>query len=268
MKIRPGLLTLLTDFGTADWFAGTMKGVILSRQPGAQIVDITHAIRSGDLRAAAFALAAAYRFFPPGTIHVAVVDPGVGTGRPAIAVESRDYLFVGPDNGVLSFALRRETIRRISRLAEPRYFLPAVSRTFEGRDVFAAVGAHLLAGVPVSRLGPPQKTFHQLDWPAVRAVGNSFRGEVVYLDKFGNALTNLENELVETSGQHWEIRRGQRLLCRVGSSYQSVPLEKPVAVPGSTGFLEVAINGGNAARKLGLRVGDALILACGRVVKR
>src|SRR5215468_7695472 len=148
------ILTLTTDFGTRDWFVGAMKGVILKVNPRAVLVDLAHEIEPGDIRRGAFALAASYRFFPRGTIHVVVVDPGVGSARRAVAVQTSDYLFVGPDNGVLSAALRREKILAAHWLQNKKYFLKPVSHTFHGRDVFAPVAAQLSRGVPIDRFGP------------------------------------------------------------------------------------------------------------------
>src|SRR6185437_8130238 len=156
------IITLTTDFGLADWFAATMKGVILSIQPDAHIVDMTHDIRPGDIRAGAFALAAGCRFFPKATIHVAVVDPGVGSERRAIAVRTSDYFFVGPDNGVLSLALAGENIKAIHRITNERLFRHPISNTFHGRDIFAPVAGHLSKGLPVRRLGPAMKSFVRL----------------------------------------------------------------------------------------------------------
>ena len=151
------LITLTTDFGTRDWFVGTMKGVILGIQPRARVVDITHEIGGGEVRAGAFALRASYSFFPQGTVHIAVVDPGVGSPRRALAVQTANYFFVGPDNGVLSFALMRERIKSIHALENEKYFLKPVSRTFHGRDIFAPVAAHLSRGVSIQTFGPRLK---------------------------------------------------------------------------------------------------------------
>src|SRR5439155_1715804 len=145
------MLTLTTDFGLSDWFVGTMKGVILSLEPRAQVADITHAIPAGDIRAGAFALAVSYKFFPKKTVHVAVVDPGVGGPRRAIAVQTADYFFVGPDNGVLSLALMGEKIVAVHRLTNGTLFLQPVSQTFHGRDVFAPVATRLGQGLPIQK---------------------------------------------------------------------------------------------------------------------
>jgi len=182
------LITLLTDFGMKDWFVGAMKGVILSLQPRATVVDITHEIPTGDVRAGAFALAASYWLFPRGTIHLAVVDPGVGSQRKAIAVRTTDYVFLGPDNGVLSWALARQKVRAIHALENEHYFLRNVSRTFHGRDIFSPVAAHLSRGVSIKRLGPPLLDFQRLEWPEPRQRKGRIEGQVVYIDRFGNAI--------------------------------------------------------------------------------
>jgi S-adenosyl-L-methionine hydrolase (adenosine-forming) len=247
-------ITLTTDFGRPDWFVGTMKGVILGIRPGAVIVDISHEISFGDIRSAAFALMASCRYFPKGTIHVAIVDPGVGSARKAIAVKTADYFLVGPDNGVLSFALRREKIKAVHRLENSKYFLRPVSRTFHGRDIFAPVAAHLSRGVSIGKLGPAQSDLIRLDWPEVKARMNRIEGEVIYVDRFGNAITNIENRRLNSSNRP-EVFSGRKRLCPVKAYYQSVPVGDAVAVPGSTGFLEICINGGSAARKLKLKTG-------------
>jgi hypothetical protein len=253
--LRMSLITLTTDFGTEDWFVGTMKGVILKIAPRATVVDITHEIPAGDIRAGAFALAASCRFFPRGTLHVAVVDPGVGGARRALAVQTADYVFIGPDNGVLSCALAKEKIRAVHRLENANYFLLPVSQTFQGRDIFAPVAAHLSGGVSVHKLGPAQKNFFRLSWPKPHVRRGGIEGEVVFIDRFGNAITNIENASLDPrSGP--EIFAGRQRLCRVKEFYQSVPAGQAVAVPGSSGFWEIAVNGGSASAKFGLQIGS------------
>jgi len=253
------IITLTTDFGLNDWFVGTMKGVILRIHPHAAIVDLTHGIPSGDIRAGAFALAAGYRYFPRGTIHVAVVDPGVGGPRAGIVVQTAEYFFVGPDNGVLSLALRREKVKTIRRLENARCFLQPVSNTFHGRDLFAPVAAHLSRGLRCPRLGPVFKDHVRLSWPQCAVPPGALRGEVICLDRFGNAITNIENEHVSPADAVGMFVRGQAFV-PVKSFYQAVPKGKPVAVPGSSGFLEIAVNGGNAARRLKLKIGTAVLV--------
>jgi S-adenosyl-L-methionine hydrolase (adenosine-forming) len=250
------VITLTTDFGTQDWFVGTMKGVILSVHPRATVVDITHAVPAGDLRAGAFALAAACRFFPKGTIHVAVVDPGVGSRRKAVAIRTADSVFIGPDNGVLSWALAERKITAIHALENEAYFLQPVSRTFHGRDIFAPIAAHLSRGVPMRRFGPPQNDLVRLAWPEPRKGQGSVEGEVIYIDRFGNAITNLDgSSLPDLASALCEIISRRRRVFPVCPCYQAATPGRPVAVIGSSGFLEIAINGGSAAKTLGLREG-------------
>jgi hypothetical protein len=251
------VITLTTDFGLDDWFAGTMKGAILRLNPRATVVDITHGVPAGDVRAGAFALAAGCRFFPRGTIHVAVVDPGVGSRRAGIAVRTRDYVFVGPDNGVLSLALAREEVREVRRLENERFFLRPVSRTFHGRDIFAPVAAHVSRGVPLARLGPAPSGFARLGWPAPVVARGRIRGEVTYVDRFGNAITNIEGTRVASWGRG-KVRLRGRVVCPLADFYQAAPAGKPVAVIGSSGFVEIALNGGNAAQRLGLKAGTVV----------
>ena len=260
MKERIALITLLTDFGLTDWFVGTMKGVILGICPNARIIDFTHDVPPGDVRAAAFTLAGGYGFFPPGTIHLAVVDPGVGSSRSAIVVRTTKYFFLGPDNGVLSLALRCEKIVSIHRLENSRYFLHELSHTFHGRDVFAPVAAHLSNGVPPHRFGPACDDYDKFDWPEPRRVRNGWRGEVVYVDRFGNAITNLGNGLLAENGVKWRLRFKSGRNCPVRSHYQAVPAGSAVGVPGSTGLIELAINAGNSSRKFGMKVGTSVDL--------
>ncbi len=254
------LITLTTDFGTSDWFVGTMKGVMAGIAPQARLIDLTHEIPPGNVRAGAFALAAAFRYFPKRTVHAAVVDPGVGTTRKAIAVQTRRYIFIGPDNGVLSWALRNETISRIHLVQNTRYFLQPVSRTFHGRDIFAPAAAHISHGLPVQELGPVVTGLIRLPWPEPRRSKNAVDGEVLYVDRFGNAITNIPASLVEGLGADLTVFHGRNQLCRVASFYGAVAAGRAVAVAGSSGFLEIAVNGGSAAQVLSLAVKARIIV--------
>jgi hypothetical protein len=258
------IITLTTDFGQADWFVGAMKGVILTINPAVRLVDIAHDIPAGDVAAGAFALTAAYRFFPRGTIHVAVVDPGVGGSRSALAVKTSRCLLVGPDNGVLSLALRREKIRAIHRLENRAYFLAERSRTFHGRDLFAPVAAALSKGTPIRRLGPAVAGFVKLAWPEPTRTGDGLRGQIVYLDRFGNGITNIAAEQLSDGLWGRAVASARRTRFPLETHYQAVASGRPVAVIGSTGFLELALNGGSAAGKLGLKVGQPVRLALRR----
>ena len=249
-------ITLTTDFGTRDWFVGTMKGVILGIHARANVVDLTHEIPPGDIRAGAFVLMAACRYFPKGTVHVVVVDPGVGSRRRAIAVRTSNGIFVGPDNGVLSWALQRERIHTIRLLENPKYFLEPVSRTFHGRDIFAPVAAHLSRGLAVSRLGRELNDFVRLPWPETTKQGGNIQGEIIHIDRFGNAITNIAEELVSGGTPATCELKGRKVRCPLAEFYGAVPANHPVAVMGSSGFLEIAVNGGSIARRFGLKIGD------------
>ncbi|SPE50039.1 conserved hypothetical protein [Verrucomicrobia bacterium] len=252
-------ITLTTDFGTQDWFVGTMKGVILGLCPKAVVVDITHDLLPGDIRSGAFALAASYRYFPKGTVHVAVVDPGVGSSRLAIAVETADYLFVGPDNGVLSFALAREKIKAVRRLENKKCFLQPVSSTFHGRDVFAPVAARLCCGLAIQKLGPVHRDLVRLSWPEPSVGKAELRGTIVYVDRFGNLITNLREDLLRNlAASSMRIRAGRASAISMATHYAAVPKGRPAALIGSSGLLEIAVNGDSAARKLKLTVGDPI----------
>jgi S-adenosyl-L-methionine hydrolase (adenosine-forming) len=258
------VITLTTDFGTGDWFVGTMKGVIAGIAPKALVIGLTHDLPPGDIRGGAFALAASHRFFPKGTIHVAVVDPGVGSRRKAIAVQTANGVFVGPDNGVLSWALAKEKVRAIHALENEAYCLQPVCRTFHGRDVFAPVAAHLSRGVPIQKFGPALRDFVRLDWSQPRVRRGEIEGEVVYIDRFGNAITNLERGLLESSERvSCEIYARRRRVCPLKAFYQAVPSKTPVALVGSSGFLEISMNGGSAAEALGVKVGTRIVLRMG-----
>jgi len=260
------LITLTTDFGTADWFVGTMKGVIAGIAPQARVIDLTHEVPAGDTRAGAFALAAGCRFFPKGAVHVGVVDPGVGSARPALAVQTADYWFVGPDNGVLSWALAKERIKTVRALENEDYFLQPVSGTFQGRDIFAPVAAHLSRGLAIRKLGPARKDFVRLAWPEPRWPGDRIEGEVVYIDHFGNAITNIDSALLGSlPAAPLEVFLGRKRLCAVAAYYRAVRPGRSVAVPGSSGYLEIAINGASAADRHGLRVGQRVTVRAGRV---
>jgi S-adenosylmethionine hydrolase len=248
---------LTTDFGTRDWFVGSLKGVILGVNPQAVVVDITHEIPPGDIHAGAFVLAASCRWFPRQTVHVAVVDPGVGSPRAAIVVKTSDYCFVGPDNGILSIALAKEKVLEIWQVENENYFRQPVSNTFHGRDVFAPVAAHLTQRVLMDSLGPQLKDYVRLDWPKPQVVDGLLRGEIVCIDHFGNAISNIESP-EKSAGT---VRIPNKVECSIQRFYQEVPAGQPLAIPGSTDYLEIAVNGGNAAQTFSLKLGDPVELA-------
>ncbi len=250
------VITLTTDFGTQDWFVGTMKGVILGIAPQTHIVDITHEIAPSDIRAGAFALLAAAPHFPNGAIHVAVVDPGVGSARRAIAVQTKNAVFIGPDNGVLTWALRQETIRQVRQITNEKLSRQPVSRTFHGRDIFAPTAAHLANGAKFAQVGPVITDWKPLPWPEVQTTNCSIQGEVLHIDRFGNAITNLPHALLnEDQWRRAQVMFKRHKLGAPQASYAAVIKGKPLAILSSAGFLEIAVNGGSAEKQLHLKVG-------------
>lgn len=255
------VIALLTDFGTRDWYVAALKGVLLSRAPGARIVDITHEIPPQDIRSGAFILASAVPWFPRGTVFLAVVDPGVGSPRALLAAQADGRSFVGPDNGLLALSLARAHHRRVVRLTNPRYWLPAVSRTFHGRDIMAPVAAYLARGGRLDRLGPACRAITPLPLPAVRRQGRRHQGAVIHIDAFGNLITNLPAGLLagRTAPGLWY--RGRRV--PVVSSYADGGPRQLIAVAGSTGLVELAIRERSAARHFRARRGDRVVLERG-----
>jgi len=251
-------VTFTTDFGTTDWFAGTLEGVIATISPGTRVIPITHEIPPQDVRAGAFALAAAYRYFPLGTIHVAIVDPGVGSTRKAIAVQTRRFVFIGPDNGVLSWALRTEEVQEIREITNRRFFLSEVSRTFHGRDVFAPVAAHLLRGIQFREVGPEHENILKLRWPEPIPGQGMISGEIIYIDRYGNCVTNIPSGSLPSKVR--AIQVGSRSV-PIKNSYAAAESGAALCVPGSHGYLELAVNGGSAERRFRLKVGSSVTLS-------
>ncbi len=260
--MRP-LIALLTDFGTQDHYAGTMKGVILGICPDASLVDISHDIPAHDVTAGALELAAAYKYFPAGTIFVAVVDPGVGSARRGFAADTGDYRFVAPDNGVLTQVLRETPAKKIVELTERRYARPTVSRTFEGRDRFAPAAGWLAKGIQLSALGRPITDVHRLDLPVPQEEAGIVRGVVLRVDRFGNLVTNIDRKTVERLGQTRAITidAGVHRIERLVATYAELPAEGVAALFGSTDHLELAAPSSSAAERLGLGRGAAVIVS-------
>jgi S-adenosyl-L-methionine hydrolase (adenosine-forming) len=248
---RP-VIALLTDFGTHDHYAGSMKGVALGICPDLTLVDITHEVPPHDVLAGALALAACFRDFPSGTIFLVVVDPGVGSSRRGIAADAGEYRFVAPDNGVLTLALEAAPARKIVELTERRYARPTVSRTFEGRDRFAPAAAWLARGIELSALGRPAGAIHRLDVPRPAIAPDRLSGEVIRVDRFGNLITNIDRKIFDTlaEGGALEIRVGAHAVVRVVSTYADVGAGEVCALFGSSDHLEVAVNGSSAASQL------------------
>jgi S-adenosyl-L-methionine hydrolase (adenosine-forming) len=245
------IVALLTDFGTRDHYVGAMKGVILSVCPDATLVDITHDIPAHDIVTGALELAAAYRYFPGGTVFLAVVDPGVGSSRRGIAAAAGGYRLVGPDNGVMSLVFRDDPSVAVVELREKKYARPSISRTFEGRDRFGPAAGWLARGTELGAFGPAVLDPVMLE-PSQPTVGrDAIEGEVVCVDRFGNLLTNISQETLDTFGRSdvsVEILT-ERISGLVATYAEAAPLEF-CALVGSSGRLEVALNGGSAANAL------------------
>jgi S-adenosyl-L-methionine hydrolase (adenosine-forming) len=258
---RP-VIALLTDFGTRDHYAGTMKGVVLGICPDVTLVDISHDIAAHDVLGGALELAAASRYFPAGTIFLVVVDPGVGSARHGIAVDTGEYRFVAPDNGVLTAALDEHAPKRIVELTERKYARPTVSRTFEGRDRFAPAAAWLAKGVDLAALGRTAGSIQRLEIPRPTVQDGRIDGQVVRVDRFGNLITNIDRRTFEKlAGGPLEIRIGLHQISRVVSTYADASAGELCALFGSTDHLEVAANGANAAEFLDLRRGAPVHVA-------
>jgi S-adenosylmethionine hydrolase len=255
------LITLTTDFGLSDHYAGTMKCVISGICPDAEIIDITHQIAPADLISGAYTISQAAAFSPPGTIHVVVIDPGVGTSRKAIAVRSNGQTFVSPDNGVLSLAVPKGT-GAARELTNPNLFLPELSNTFHGRDIFAPSAAHLAAGdIAWEDAGPELRDVVVIpDLEPVRETEARWQGIVLSIDHFGNVITNFPKLLVQAENKRFRIATKHQVVNRFQDTFEAANGSDLFAYIGSSGYLEVAINRGNAAAVLGVKPGDAVTL--------
>jgi S-adenosylmethionine hydrolase len=242
------IITLTTDFGLSDPFVGIMKGVILGITPNAQLVDISHDIRSYDITEAAFMIESMYPYFPEGTVHIVVVDPGVGSARRPLAASSHGQFFVAPDNGVLSTILADEAYH----IQNNRLFLKSVSRTFHGRDIFAPVAAHLASGTPLESVGTRISDFIKKPLPVPRREGRKIVGTVLRIDKFGNVITNVRRSDLSP---RFTMRAAGTPITRLCANFSEAKPGEFVAVEGSTGYIEIALNQASAADRLNLGSG-------------
>ncbi|HZC46253.1 MAG TPA: SAM-dependent chlorinase/fluorinase [Candidatus Acidoferrum sp.] len=271
---RPFPLALITDFGYRDHYVGALKGVIASIAPSANLIDITHGIPAQSIVAGALALRESWRYFPRRTVFLAVVDPGVGTARAPIAIETRaGARFVGPDNGALWLAAHEAGIARIVKLTSPRHRLADVSATFHGRDIFAPAAAYLWRGTSISALGPAMRSSSiiHLELPEPTISAREVRGEVIYVDGFGNLISNIDRPTVEQFGarfhhKYLSVRIEGGAAMSILDTYGDAPKGDPLAIFGSFGLLEVAIRDGNAAAHFaaGPRTPVSLIASTGR----
>ena len=257
-------IAILTDFGYRDHYAGAMKAVIASIAPDARVIDITHGIPPQSVIAGALALRACWRFFPKGTVFLAVVDPGVGTARLPIAIETRaGARFVGPDNGLLWPAAEQAGFRRAVALRAPRYRLAHVSATFHGRDIFAPAAAWLQRGARLGGFGPVVKQITRLEIAGATQQGRKLRGSVIYIDHYGNLITNIDRESLgrlsaSFLGMELSVTIGDRAPIRIVEAYGEARRGAPLAIFGSFELLEIAVRDGSAAEKFGARHGVAV----------
>jgi len=264
--VKPsGIITLTSDFGLSDPYVAMMKGVILSIHPGARLVDISHQIGAGSIFQAAVLIREAFPYFPKGTVHLAVVDPGVGSDRRLVAIEAGGHLFVGPDNGIFWPVVEDDQSSKVVQLTESRYFLPPVSHTFHGREIFAPVAAHLSLGLDVEKLGPVIKDPVQLDVPRTARSENHLFGQIIRVDNFGNLITNIhENELndfLQSAPPRIEVEN--LTIRKITRTYAESEEGAPLALINSSHLLEIGVNMGRASEYIGVDPGEII----GTIVK-
>lgn len=274
------IIALLTDFGLSDSYVGTMKGVALSICPTARLVDLTHTIHPQNVRQAAYVLMTSFRYFPPATIFLVVVDPGVGTAREPMAVATDYGIYVAPNNGVLSYVLPSVQVQHAVVLQNQDYALPGTSATFHGRDIFSPAAAHLARGVPIVEFGPPVPELVELPGPRLEIAPARIEGEVLHVDHFGNIITSIghlewtgpttlqlaaqfgpdRDKSLSLDATRCQVMVGGRALNGIKRTYGAVPPGDLLALIGSAGQLEIGANQGNAAALLGVEPGEAVSL--------
>jgi hypothetical protein len=258
--VPPAIITLTTDFGERDHYVGVMKGVIASINGGAKIIDICHEVRPFSVAQGAFFIAQAYRYFPKGTVHVVVVDPGVGSARRAILVEAAGQRFVAPDNGVLSQVYERES-HTVRAIRTERFALQPVSQTFHGRDIFAPVGAWLSSGKESAEFGDLVAGYVRLAATApVLVKPGHWQGRILNIDSFGNIVTSFPASLLPEAGGIARVKAGRVQTERVHTAYAEAPSGEPFAIAGSAGYVEISIREASAAEVAGVDIGDRVEL--------
>lgn len=253
-------IALLTDFGTEDHYVGVMKGVILSINPHVSIVDISHGISAQNILEGALMLKSSYCYFPPKTIFLTIVDPGVGSKRKAIILQTKHYTFVTPDNGIVSPILNEEPPTAIYSIEKDRYFLKPVSDTFHGRDIFAPVAGHLSKGILPARFGKKQKSLVNIQLPQAVVVKAKklIKGKIITIDRFGNLITNIEPKHFNLFKGPFAIKIKNTSINRLTCSYTAVPKGQILAIIGSTGYLEISVNQGSASQNLKAEIDDSI----------
>lgn len=257
------IITLTTDFGLRDPYVAEMKAVILKIRPDTTIVDVTHQIEKFNVKMGAYVLASASPYFPEGTIHVAVIDPGVGAKRKAILIQTKHSYFIGPDNGVLALAAKNQDIDHIYKITNPKFMLPKISDTFHGRDVFAPAAAYLAKDTPPSEFGPEIHKIITPKFAKIAARKNVLIGEVIHIDGFGNIITNFREEELKLANIKGMVNirfNDTKLKLKLCKAYSEVKAQKPLAIIGSHNFLEISVNKGNAAETFKVKIGDKIKL--------
>jgi S-adenosylmethionine hydrolase len=259
---RP-IVTLLTDFSTKDHYVASMKGVILNINPNCLLIDITHHIKPHDVIEGAFILANAYSYFPKGTIHLSVVDPGVGGVRKPILLATQNFFFVGPDNGLFTLVAQRDRVRKVIVLTEQKYFLPKVSMTFHGRDIFAPVAAHLSLGVKQNAFGDEIDSLEKFSFEKPITKNGKLIGGILHIDSFGNLVSNIDEEKFFRFIQDrpYIIRVGRKIIHGLKRGYWKGRRGEPIALIGSGGFLEISIREGNAQKVLKVKKGGLIVIS-------
>lgn len=260
--VKAPIVTLLTDFGTKDHYVASMKGVILGINPRCQVVDITHHLHPQNIMEGAFVLANAFSYFPEGTIHLAVVDPDVGGERIPILIVTDRFFFIGPDNGLFSLVIRKEEMKEAYALTEKRFFLPEISHTFHGRDIFASVAGHLTLGLAPKTLGRRIDSLKTLNFPEPSVREKGLMGEVIHVDSFGNLISNIDGDKLSryTRGGPFLIRAGKKTIRELKRGYWEGKTGEPIALFGSGGLLEIAVREGSAEKHLKIKKGDKIIV--------
>jgi S-adenosylmethionine hydrolase len=258
--MRNPIITLLTDFGTKDYYVASMKGIILRINPRCTLIDITHQVKPHDIKEGAFILANAYSSFPKGTIHLCVVDPGVGGPRKPILLVTQNYFFVGPDNGLFTLALLREKVKRVIALTQSKYFPPRVSTTFHGKDIFAPVAGHLSLGIKPNAFGNEMDSWSAFPFQRPQVRGRRLEGEILHIDAFGNLVSDINQQtFIHFVKDHpFVIRAGMGIIQGLKEAYWEGRQGELMALFGSGGLLEISVREGNAQKVLKMKKGDSV----------
>ncbi len=252
------IITLTSDFGTKDTYVGVMKGVILSISPSSNVIDLTHEIPAQNVAVGAWQISKAYSYFPSETIHLVVVDPGVGSDRRAVISLINNHTFVCPDNGLLSIISKESPMGNSVAIENDSYFLPHISNTFHGRDIFAPVAAYLAKGIPMSEFGPSVDNLHKINFSHINSDNSQIEGQIIWIDNFGNAVTNISQQSINQILPNLELQisfANQKIfgLC---SAYNQAKIGEAIAIIGSSEHLEISVNQGSAQQLYGLSIGD------------